>query len=349
MIEDQIEELSNNEEKDELYEHFSFEVDKGQCLTRIDKYLLGLIPNTSRNKIQNATKANCILVNGKPEKSNYKVKPLDKISVLMPNPPREVEILPEDIPLNVVYEDDDIILINKEAGLVVHPGHGNYTGTLVNALTFRFLNQKNKNGEFIKPYLVHRIDKNTSGVIIVAKNEWAQIYLAKQFFNHTIDRKYYALVWGDFQEDEGTVNVNVGRHPKNRLVMTTFPEGDEGRDAITHWKVVERFGYVTLVECILETGRTHQIRIHMKSIGHPLFNDTTYGGNEILKGTTFTKYRQYINNCFDIIPRQALHAKQLGFIHPGTEKYVFFDSDLPTDMHMVVEKWRAYSRHKEME
>lgn len=349
MIEEQIEDLSVNDEKDELYEHFNFEVDRGQGLARMDKYLMGLIPNTSRNKIQNAVKANCILVNGNPEKSNYKVKPLDKISVLMAYPPRDVEILPEDIPLNVIYEDDDVILINKEPGLVVHPGFGNYTGTLVNALTFRFLGQKTKSGEEIKPYLVHRIDKNTSGIIIVAKNEWAQIHLAKQFFNHSIDRKYYALVWGDFKEDEGTIDVHVGRNPKDRLVMTTFPEGDQGRNAITHWKVVERFGYVTLVECVLETGRTHQIRIHMKSIGHPLFNDATYGGNEILKGTTFTKYKQYIKNCFEMIPRQSLHAKQLGFIHPTTEQYTFFDSELPNDMQSVVDKWRAYSRHKEKE
>lgn len=349
MIEEQMDDLSVNDEKDELYEHFNFEVDKGQGLTRMDKYLMGLIPNTSRNKIQNAVKANCILVNGTPEKSNYRVKPLDKISVLMAHPPREIEILPEDIPLNIVYEDDDVILINKEPGLVVHPGYGNYTGTLVNALTFRFLGQKTKNGDDVKPYLVHRIDKNTSGIIIVAKNEFAQIHLAKQFFNHTIDRKYYALVWGDFKEDEGTIDVHVGRNPKDRLVMTTFPEGDQGRNAITHWKVVERFGYVTLIECVLETGRTHQIRIHLKSIGHPLFNDTTYGGNEIIKGTTFSKYRQYIKNCFDIIPRHALHAKQLGFVHPGTEEYTFFNSELPTDMQTVIDKWRAYSRHKEME
>jgi 23S rRNA pseudouridine1911/1915/1917 synthase len=334
MIEDLTEDISESEEKDELYEHFNFEVDRGQGLTRMDKYLLGLIPNTSRNKIQNAVKANCILVNGKPEKSN---------------PPREIEIIAEDIPLNVVYEDDDVILINKEAGLVVHPGFGNYTGTLVNALTFRFQGKKTKTGEDMKPYLVHRIDKNTSGIIIVAKNEWAQIHLAKQFFNHTIDRKYYALVWGDFKEDEGTINVHVGRNPKDRLVMTTFPEGDQGRHAITHWKVVERFGYVTLVECVLETGRTHQIRVHMKSIGHPLFNDATYGGNEILKGTTFTKYKQYIKNCFEIIPRQSLHAKQLGFIHPTTEEYLFFDSELPMDLSTVLDKWRSYSKYKEIE
>lgn len=349
MIEDLTEEISGSEEKDELYEHFNFEVDRGQSLTRMDKYLLGLIPNTSRNKIQNAVKANCILVNGKPEKSNYRVKPLDKISVLMPNPPREIEIIAEDIPLHVVYEDDDVILINKEAGLVVHPGYGNYTGTLVNALTFRFQGKKTKTGEDMKPYLVHRIDKNTSGIIIVAKNEWAQIHLAKQFFNHTIDRKYYALVWGDFKEDEGTINAHVGRNPKDRLVMTTFPEGDQGRHAITHWKVVERFGYVTLVECVLETGRTHQIRVHMKSIGHPLFNDATYGGDEIIKGTTFTKYKQYIKNCFEIIPRQSLHAKQLGFIHPTTEEYLFFDSELPMDFSTVLDKWRSYSKYKELE
>lgn len=349
MKEELSDERTEIEEREELYEHFNFVVDKGQSLMRIDKYLMGLIPNTSRNKIQNAAKADAILVNQKPQKPSYRVKPLDVISVLMATPPREIEIIPEDIPVDVVYEDQDLIIINKPPGLVVHPGYGNYTGTLVNALTFRFLGQKDPTGEDMKPYLVHRIDKDTSGLLLVAKNEWAQIYLAKQFFNHTVDRKYYALVWGDMEEEEGTVNAHIGRNPKDRLVMTTFPDGEDGRHAITHWKVVERFGYVTLVECRLETGRTHQIRIHMKSIGHPLFNDAKYGGDQILKGTTFTKYKQYINNCFELIPRQALHAKQLGFIHPNTGEHLFFDSEMPSDLDAVLNKWRDYSKHKQFE
>ena len=349
MKEELSDERTDIEEREELYEHFNFVVDKGQSLMRIDKYLMGLIPNTSRNKIQNAAKADAILVNQKPQKPSYRVKPLDVISVLMASPPREIEIIPEDIPVDVVYEDQDLIIINKPPGLVVHPGYGNYTGTLVNALTFRFLGQKDPTGEDMKPYLVHRIDKDTSGLLLVAKNEWAQIHLAKQFFNHTVDRKYYALVWGDLPEEEGTVNAHIGRNPKDRLVMTTFLDGEDGRHAITHWKVVERFGYVTLVECRLETGRTHQIRIHMKSIGHPLFNDAKYGGDQILKGTTFTKYKQYINNCFELIPRQALHAKQLGFIHPNTGEYLFFDSEMPSDLEAVLNKWREYSKHKQFE
>jgi len=340
---------SSQEEKDDLFEHFRFEVDKGTSLLRIDKYLMNLIPNTSRNKIQRASKANCILVNGKPEKQNYKVKPLDVISILLPNPPHEIEIIAEDIPLEIPYEDDDILIINKQAGLVVHPAYGNYTGTLVNALTYHFQGQFTKEGEPVKPMLVHRIDKNTSGIIIVAKNELAQMKLAKNFFDHTIDRKYYALVWGDFNEDEGTIEGNIGRNPKDRQVMTVFPDGESGKNAITHYKVLERFGYVTLVECQLETGRTHQIRVHMKYIGHPLFNDASYGGDQILKGTTFSKYKQYINNCFKLIPRQALHAKSLGITHPITGEYIFFDSELPTDFSSVLEKWRSYVKNRAFE
>lgn len=343
-------ENSNIEEKDELYEHFRFVVDKGTEMLRIDKYLMNLIPNTSRNKIQQAAKANCIVVNGKPEKQNYRVHPLDVISILMPQPLRDIEIIPEDIPLNVPYEDDDLIIINKQPGLVVHPAYGNYTGTLVNALTYRFLGKKDKDGNDQRPMLVHRIDKNTSGIMIVAKNELAQMTLAKCFFNHDLERKYWALVWGDFKEDEGTIVGNVGRNPKDRLVMTVFPEGsDQGKHAVTHWKVIERFGYVTLVECQLETGRTHQIRVHMKYIGHPLFNDETYGGDQILKGTTFSKYKQFIDNCFRLMPRQALHAKSLGIVHPSTSKYMLFDSDLPEDFAAVIEKWRNYAKHRELE
>ncbi|MDR2971647.1 MAG: RluA family pseudouridine synthase [Bacteroidales bacterium] len=338
------------EEKDEFVEHYKFTVDRGQELMRMDKYLLNLIQNTSRNKIQNAAKAGCILVNGMPEKQNYRVKPGDYISILMPNPPRDVEIIPENIPLKIVFEDDDIIIINKDAGLVVHPAYGNYTGTLVNALTYLFQDKKNKNGDLLRPLLVHRIDKNTSGIMVIAKNEEAQMTIAREFYNHSIDRKYWALVWGDFEENEGTISAKVGRNLKDRLIMTTFsPESEHGKHAVTHWKVLERFGYVTLIECQLETGRTHQIRVHLKSIGHPLFNDETYGGDQIIKGTTFTKYKQFVKNCFELIPRQALHAKQLGLKHPITGKEIFFDSDLPADFNAVLEKWRHYVKYKEHE
>lgn len=339
----------NTEERDEMYEHFRFTVDPGTELLRMDRYLTNLMANTSRNRVQQAAKAGCILVNGKPEKSNYRVHPRDVISILLPHPPREIEINPENIPLDIVYEDDDVIVINKPAGLVVHPAFGNFTGTLVNALLWHFQGQKTADGEDVKPLLVHRIDKNTSGIMIVAKSEIAQMKLAANFFEHSIDRRYRALVWGDFKEDEGTIVGNVGRNPKDRLVMTVFPDGEAGKHAVTHYKVIERFGYVTLVECRLETGRTHQIRVHMKYAGHPLFSDESYGGNEIIKGTTFTKYKQFINNCFKILPRQALHAKSLGFVHPVTGKYMLFDSELPADMAEAIEKWRNYAKHKQYE
>lgn len=342
------EEIEIPEEEQELYEHHRFEVDKGQCLLRIDKFLMNRLESVSRSKVQAAANAGNILVNTKPVKSNYKVKPNDVISIVLAQPPREIELIPENIPLQIVYEDDDIILIHKEAGMVVHPGYGNYTGTMVNALIYHF-QQSSKVKEDLKPYLVHRIDKNTSGIILVAKNELAQAKLAKDFFNHTIQRKYNALVWGDFKEDEGTITGNIGRNPKDRKVMCVFPEGDNGRVAITHYKVLERFGYITLIECQLETGRTHQIRVHMKYAGHPLFNDETYGGNYILKGTTFAKYKQFIDNCFKILPRQALHAKSLGFKHPITEKELFFNSELPSDMQTVIEKWRKYVSDKKNE
>ena len=337
-------------EKEELFEHFRFVVDPGTEIIRLDRYLTNLMAHTSRNRIQQAAKADCILVNGKPVKSNYRVHPRDVISILLPRPVHVFELIPEDIPLDIVYEDADVIIINKPAGMVVHPAVGNFTGTLVNALLWHFQGQKDADGNDVKPLLVHRIDKNTSGIMIVAKSEIAQMKLAANFFEHSIDRRYRALVWGDFPDDEGTVIGNVGRNPQNRMVMTVFPEGSEqGKHAVTHYKVVERFGYVTMVECRLETGRTHQIRVHMKHIGHPLFNDESYGGNEILKGTTFTKYKQFVNNCFKVLPRQALHAKSLGFVHPVTGKYMLFDSELPADMAEAVEKWRNYAKHKQLE
>jgi len=330
----------NNEQ--ELFEHFRFEADPGLKIVRVDKFLSGRILNTSRNRIQNAAKAGNILANGKAVKSNYKVKPKDVISVVMSHPPREVEVIPQDIPIDILYEDDDIIVLHKAAGMVVHPGHNNYDGTLLNALRFHIDQKYPGHGPEVEANLVHRIDKDTSGVLLVAKNEIAQARLGKQFFDHTIERKYIALVWGDFKEDEGTIEGHIGRSLKDRRVMTVFPDGEYGKSAITHYKVVERFGYVSVVECQLETGRTHQIRAHMKYIGHPLFSDATYGGDQILKGTTFTKYKQFVNNCFKLIPRQALHAKSLGFIHPTSGEHMFFDSELPQDMQDVFAKWRNY-------
>jgi 23S rRNA pseudouridine1911/1915/1917 synthase len=338
----------NVEESTGLYEHFRFVADKGQSLLRIDKYLADKIENASRTRIQNAANAGSILVNEVAIKPNYKVKPGDVISIVLPQPPRDTEIYPEKIPVNILYEEAEIIVVNKEAGMVVHPGHGNFTGTLQNALLYHF-RESGKEEPDTKVYLVHRIDKDTSGILLVAKNEMAQIRLAKQFFEHTIDRKYVALVWGNLTENEGTITGYIARDPRDRLVMKIFDDEEKGRNSVTHYKVMERFGYVTLVECVLETGRTHQIRAHFKHIGHPLFNDAKYGGNEILKGTTFTKYKQFILNCFKLMPRQALHAKSLGFIHPSTKKHLSFDSDYPDDMKAVIGKWRTYSVHKALE
>jgi 23S rRNA pseudouridine1911/1915/1917 synthase len=326
--------------KDELYEHYRFKADKGQEPMRIDKFLHDRIEKISRNRIQLALKAGNILVNGKPEKPNYKVKPYDEIVIVLATPQREIKLNPENIPLQIVYEDDELLVINKTAGLVVHPGLGNYTGTLVNALLYRFQQLPVK--EPIRPGLVHRIDKNTSGLLVVAKTEFAMNHLARQFFEHSIERKYYALVWGDLQDDEGTITGNIDRHERQRQLFTVYPDGEKGKHAVTHYKVIERFGYVTLVQCQLETGRTHQIRVHMKHIGHPLFNDDTYGGDRIVKGTVYTKYRQFVENCFAICPRQALHAKVLGFIHPTTQKHLRFESSLPPDMQALIEKWRNY-------
>ncbi|MDD5696173.1 MAG: RluA family pseudouridine synthase [Bacteroidales bacterium] len=329
------------EEQSELYEHFSLCIDKGQGPLRIDKFLATRIENASRNKIQAAAKAGNILVNDRPVRSNYKIKPGDHLSIVLSFPPREIEIIPENIPVQIVYEDDDLVVVNKEAGMVVHPAFGNYTGTLVNALTYYFDHQ-HKLGLKATPHLVHRIDKNTSGILIVAKNEIAQSLIARELYYHRIDRKYVALVWGDFKEDKGTITGHVGRNLRDRKTMSVFPSGEHGKHAVTHYRVMERFRYTTLVECTLETGRTHQIRVHMKHIGHPVFNDEAYGGNQILKGTTFTKYKQFIENCFRIMPRHALHARYLGFIHPTTGKLLEFDSELPADMTQVVEKLREY-------
>ncbi len=343
--------LQNSEEEEEqdLYEHYRFVVDKGQGLLRIDKYLMIRIENATRNKIQNAAHAGNILVNEKPIKPNYRVKPSDVISIVMAYPPREIEVLPENIPVNVVYEDNDLLLVNKTPEMVVHPGYGNYTGTLVNALSFHLMKDNKGLTDTNRPFLCHRIDKNTSGILLIAKNEMTQIHLARQFFDHSIQRKYQALVWGDFKENEGTIEGNIGRHPRDRKIMTVFPDGSSGKTAITHYKVLERFGYVSLIECELETGRTHQIRAHLKYIGHPLFNDETYGGNHIIKGTTYSKYKQFIENCFKIIPRHALHAKSLGFIHPSTGNHFFFDSELPEDMALIIDKWRKYSNFNQLD
>ncbi|RLD63830.1 MAG: RNA pseudouridine synthase [Bacteroidetes bacterium] len=332
-----------DDEQNELYEHHHIVADKGQKPVRIDKFLVDKIENASRNKIQLAANAGNILVNDKAVKSNYKIKPNDVVSIVMAYPPRDIEIVPQDIPINILYEDDDIIMINKEAGMVVHPSFGHYTETLINALAFHLKDSPLfKDSKDVRPGLVHRIDKNTSGILVIAKTEIAKQKLAKQFFDHTIERKYIALVWGSFDEKEGTITGNIGRSLKNRKVMSVFPDEEYGKHAVTHYKVIEELGYVSLIECQLETGRTHQIRAHMKFIGHPVFNDETYGGEQILRGTTFTKYKQFVQNCFKLLPRHALHAKSLGFIHPITNKYVFFDSELPDDMAQTIDKWRKY-------
>lgn len=336
-------------EQQEMFEHFRFNVDPGQSLLRIDKFLCDRMENTSRTRIQNAANAGCILVNNNPVKPNYKVKPGDFIQIVLPAPPREIELIPENIPINIVYEDDDVIVVNKEPGMVVHPGYGNYTGTLVNALMYHFRDLPLFSTGETRPGLVHRIDKNTSGILVVAKNEYALYKLSKQFYDRTTDRKYIALIWGVPDPPEGTIEGNVGRNIRDRKIMQVFPEGNDGKTAITHYKVIEEFGYTSLIECKLETGRTHQIRVHLSYIKHPLFNDAEYGGDRILKGTTFTKYQQFIKNCFSILPRQALHAKSLAFNHPVTGKRLFFDSELPDDMTQVIEKWRNYTAGREIE
>ena len=328
-------------EQDDLYEHFKFIASEGQEPLRVDKFLMNFIENATRNKIQQSIKAGNVLVNDTVVKSNYKVKAKDTVRVVLAHPPHENLLVAEDIPIDIVYEDDVVILVNKPAGMVVHPGHGNYSGTLVNGLIYHFENLPKNSNE--RPGLVHRIDKDTSGLLVIAKTEFAMANLANQFFDRTTDRVYHALVWGNIEQEEGTITGHVGRSLKNRLQMDVFPNGDFGKHAVTHYKVIERFSYVTLVECKLETGRTHQIRAHFKYIGHPLFNDERYGGNQILKGTTFTKYKQFVDNCFKILPRQALHAKTLGFEHPITKKWMQFDSEIPEDMQLGLEKWRNYT------
>ncbi len=353
-VEDELEgigEETNEQDQDELFEHHRFVSDKNQSMLRVDKFLFNRLVNTSRNRVQSAIEAGSVLVNTKTVKSSYKVKPGDVVSVVLAHPPREIELYADDIPLDILYEDDDLFIINKQPGLVVHPAYGHYRGTLVNALVHRMypdLLDQPIAAESVRPGLVHRIDKNTSGIIVVAKHEQALSNLAKQFFDRTTNRLYVALVWGDFKEDEGTITGNVGRNLADRKVMDVFPDGDLGKHAVTHYKVLERFGYVTLIQCKLETGRTHQIRVHMKYIGHPLFNDASYGGERILKGTVFTKYKQYIENCFTLMPRHALHAKSLGFVHPKDGKPMFFDSELPEDFTAVLDKWRQYAAHQRL-
>lgn len=349
-FEDDQEELDDEGEASgqELFEHFRFVADRGQSLLRIDKFLVDRIQNASRNRIQEAAAAGTIIVNGVAVKSNYRVKPNDMISIVMAYPPREVEIVPENIPLNIIFEDNSLLVVNKPAGMVVHPGHGNFSGTLLNALAWYMKDNPHFNPDDPRLGLVHRIDKDTSGLLVIAKTEHAKTKLGEQFFNKTTKRLYQALVWGIPEKDEGTIVGNIGRSLRDRQKMDVFPEGDHGKHAVTYYRILERLGYVSLVECRLETGRTHQIRAHMKYIGHPLFNDERYGGSEILKGTRFARYKQFVKNCFDICPRQALHAKTLGFVHPESGKELYFDSLMPGDMQQLLEKWRAYVSGREV-
>jgi 23S rRNA pseudouridine1911/1915/1917 synthase len=339
------EELPEEDNDDELFEHHRIVADSKQSLIRIDKFLMDRLPNVTRTKIQNGMHDGFVKVNDKPIKPNYKVHPNDVITVSFPEPPRDTDVVPENIPLNIVFEDEHILVVNKPAGMVVHPAYQNWSGTLVNALSYHFQNLPQMEGNDGRPGLVHRIDKDTSGLLVIAKTEKAMNSLARQFFDHSIERTYQAIVWGVPEPAHGTINVNVGRSLKDRRVTTAFPEADFGRTAITHYTLLKDFRYVSLIECRLETGRTHQIRAHMKFIGHPIFNDATYGGNEVIKGTVFTKYKQFVDNCFKIIPRQALHAKTLGFIHPATNQPIKFDSELPDDFKEVIEKWEHYVKY----
>jgi len=330
----------------ELHEHFAFDINSGQEPLRIDKFLMSRIENATRNKIQKAAKEGSIRVNDKIVKSSYKVKKDDKVRILFSHPPYENLLTPEKLDLDIEYEDDSIIIVNKKSGMVVHPGHGNYSGTLINALLYHFDNLPNNSSN--RPGLVHRIDKDTSGLLVIAKTEKSMTLMAKQFFNKSVEREYYALVWGDVKDDEGEINAPIGRNPKNRLQMIVYEDMEGGKEAITNYKVIERFGYVTLISCRLQTGRTHQIRVHMKHLGHTLFNDERYGGNKILKGTVYSKYKQFVDNCFRLLPRQALHAKTLGFIHPKSKEKISFNSDIPEDIASVIDKWRLYSKHKNL-
>ena len=335
---------SSEAESDELFEHYNFKAAPGQEPLRVDKYLMNQIRNATRNKIQQAARAGNIRVGNEVIKQNYKVKPGDVIRVLFEHPPHEYLLTPEDIPLDIVYEDNALLVVNKQAGMVGHPGHGNYSGTLVNALLHHIKKLPMNSDQ--RPGLVHRIDKDTSGLLVIAKTEKAMTHLARQFFDKTSEREYLALVWGDVKEDTGTIEGHIGRNPKNRLQMQVFPEGDQGKEAITHYQVRERFGYVTLVACKLETGRTHQIRVHLKYLGHPLFNDERYGGDRILKGTTYSKYKQFVENAFQLLPRQALHARTLGFVHPVSGERLSFEAPIPSDMEACLEKWRNYAQHR---
>ncbi len=333
------------EESEELFEHHRLVASPNQELLRLDKYLITFLPNVTRSKVQAAIKEGYVLVNEQPVKSNYKVRPDDEIVVSLPTPPRDTDVHPEDIPLNIVYEDDYLLVVNKPAGMVVHPAYQNWSGTLVNALVYHFQQLPHMQGNEGRPGLVHRIDKDTSGLLVIAKTEQAMTGLAKQFFHHSIERTYLALVWGEPEEPQGTIDVHLGRSPKDRRVTAAFPKGDVGRNAITHYKVLRTLRYVSLLQCQLETGRTHQIRAHMKYLGHPLFNDALYGGSEIRKGTKFTKYKQFVDNCFKLMPRQSLHAKSLGFEHPVTKEQLFFDSELPEDFQAVLAKWDHYVQY----
>ncbi len=334
-----------DEQDDELFEHHRIVADAKQSLVRIDKFLMDRLPNVTRTKVQGGIHEGFVKVNDKTVKPNYRVHPLDVITVAFPEPPRDTDVVPEDIPLNIVFEDEHLLVVNKPAGMVVHPAYQNWSGTLVNALAFHFKNLPEMPGNEGRPGLVHRIDKDTSGLLVIAKNEATISGLAKQFFDHTIERTYWAIVWGVPEPPDGTINVPVGRSLKDRRVTVAFPSGDMGRHAVTHYTMLQDYRYVSLVACRLETGRTHQIRAHMKHLGHPLFNDAMYGGDQILKGTTFSKYKQFVDNCFKVLPRQALHAKTLGFVHPVSKKRMEFDSELPEDMKAALEKWENYVRH----
>ena len=348
MNNEKIQPIEDNSDGESLYQRLVIKVDKGQDMLRIDKFLKARIEYATRNKIQNAIDAGMVTVNGKPIKSNYKIKPADEIIVYTDEEPDTSDIIPEELPLNIVYEDEHLLVVNKAAGMVVHPGSGNYSGTLINGVAHYLIQKDPSLTDKLLPRfgLVHRIDKNTTGLLLLAKTDLALQDLAKQFFNHSIDREYVALVWGDVLEDEGTIVAHVGRNIRHRKLFEAYPDGEHGKEAITHYKVMERFHYVTLVKCVLETGRTHQIRVHMKHIGHTLFNDDTYGGDRILKGTVYTKYKQFVDNCFSLCSRQALHAKTLGFKHPATGERMLFESDIPADMASVIEKWEKYYKVK---